>query len=142
MKLEVDIDIDELFVRSFTTAGSPNVECNCGRQHICIDSYCYEEPDDIELLNNYKERAETDDKIVLVEGCDHLSVISISGHIFAQDCECKGWEQYRNFVFHNRRAIKQFLIDLSTEAQQALDVEATFNTLKDKSLNVIDEPTF
>lgn len=143
MKLETDVDIDQIFQQAFTTAGSPNIECQCGREHVAVDSYCWDDPESNEVLNSILERAKEEDHIVLHHGCDHLSVIDISGMIFAEDCECEGWAPYRNFIFQNRRHVKDFLVNLAKEAKIAYEMEQTFDILSDKELmKHVDEPLF
>lgn len=145
MKLETDVDIDTIFQWAFISAGSPVIDCNCGRHHVCIDSYAFQNDAEDEQMRKeyiYRDDEGEDENLILHYGIDTLGVIDISGVIFAEDCECKGWAPYRNLIFKNRRAIKNFLVKLADEAQQVIDQEKTFNILKDKKLGVIDAPEF
>ena len=89
----------------------------------------------------WRERAKTDKDILLFD-CDSIGVIEINGLRFAEDCECEGWAPYRDFIFQHRSDIRHFLVRLSEEAQEALKMEETYNVLKNKKINIIDNPLF
>lgn len=139
MKLE-DIDIDEIFQRSFTAVGTCIAECYCGRTHVATHSPYFDDGEEKEL-QMWIDRAEHDDQVLLFD-CDSIAVIEVGGRRFAEDCECKGWAPYRDFIFQHRKDIKHFLIRLAEEAQIALEMERTFNVLKEKKMKVLDEPEF
>lgn len=146
MRLKTDVDIDAIFQYAFTRAGSPVIDCNCGRHHVCIDSYAFQNgPEDEEMRKEYirEDDEGENENLVLHYEIDHLSVIEINNLIFAEDCECQGWVPYRDFLFAERTHIRNFLVRLASEAQQALELEKTFNILSDKKLmKSIDEPEF
>ena len=129
-----DLDIEQDFYDSFLTGGGAVQECDCGREHVAITSEYFDYPEDIEVINDYRYRAETDSLLVLHEDCDYIGSIEIDGRVWADCCECKGWEKYMIFLVQNRVHIKDFLVRISERAQIALDQEKMFNILKDTEL--------
>lgn len=137
------LDLEPEFIRAFTRGGSVVVECNCGREHVCINSdYLHQDFDDEEMISNYRERAKTDNMLILNYSDDTLCVIELNGLVFAEGCECKGWIPYMNFILSQRIQIKRFLIKIAEKAQIALEQEQVFNILKSKELDILDEPPF
>jgi len=139
----LDLDLDRAFQECFTRSGSAVIECNCGREHVCINSYYFDNDDEDRLMAaDFRERAETDDNVVINETESDLWMIEINGMHFAEDCECGGWKPYMNFILNYRTDIRDFLIKVANEAQLALEHEQTFNVLKDKKFKVLDNPPF
>ena len=93
-----------------------------------------EDEDDMAIVETYKKRAETEDKLIINYEYDAVSQIEIDNKIFVADCECEGWAPYMNFIVHHRRQIRDFLVMVSAQAEQALEHEKSFNILKDKEL--------
>ena len=137
----LDLDLDDAFQECFTSSGGPVIECNCGREHVCITSNYFDEddPEDVAMIAAYEKRAKTDEKLILHYEYDTISQVEVGGHAFAEDCECEGWRRYMEFIITNRRGIKQFLILMSARATIALEHEKTFNILNDKALKVLDQ---
>ena len=136
----LDLDLDALFQSAFEIAGSPVVDCNCGREHVCITSDYFDPDDDgdVAMVDSYQKRAKTDDKLILNYDYDSISVIEVDHRTYAYDCECGGYKRYMSFILEHRREIKRFLISVADKAQIALEHEKTFNVLKDKELEVLD----
>ena len=135
----LDLDLDALFQSAFEIAGSPVVDCNCGREHVCIRSdYFRNDEEDEQMVRDYEKRAKTDDKLILNYDYDSISVIEVDHRTYAYDCECGGYKRYMSFILEHRREIKRFLISVADKAQIALEHEKTFNVLKDKKLEVLD----
>jgi len=134
----LDLNLDDAFQECFSYTSASVVECHCGREHVCINSHYWEGDEDHQIVKDYRERAKTDDKLIIEEEYDSISEVHIAGKIFAEDCECKGWKPYMEFIINHRSPIKQFLIQLAEKAEQALEHEKTFNVLKDKTLKVLD----
>ena len=140
-----DIDLKEDFLESFTSAGTPVVECDCGREHVCINSDYFKSDFEInyeEYEADYREKARTNEKVILCEEYDSIRVIEINGRYFAEDCECQGWKPYMNFILQYRSQIKEFLIRTSAQANRALEHEKTFNVLNDKEHDVLDRGNY
>ena len=137
----IDLDLDDAFQECFTTSHGAITECECGREHVCINNPDYFDPiDDIATIKDYWNRAENEeDKIVIHTEYDSIGLIEVSGHYFAEDCPCRGWKRYMEFIISNRSEIKQFLILMSARATVALEHEKTFNILNDKALKVLDQ---
>jgi len=145
MKLETDVNIDQIFQSVFFVAGSAVIACDCGRRHVCIDSDVFNTNASTEQMRKeyiFQDDDGENENLILYYDVQSLGVININGISFAENCECNGWEFYRNFVFHHRQQIKNFLIEMADQAKLALDEEETFNILKNKRLNVIDDPPF
>jgi len=139
----LDLDLDAEFKECFTRFGSPVIECNCGREHVCINSYYFKnDDDDVQMAKDYRERAKTDEKIVLNEIDDDQSVYIFNHVRFAEDCECEGWKPYMSFILNERTHIRDFLIKVADKAEIALEHEQTFNILKDKKFKVLDDSPF
>jgi hypothetical protein len=136
-----ELDLDNIFQDCFTTSAGPVVECNCGREHVCITSD-YFENDDKEMIANYYERAKTDKNLILNMEYDTIAQVEVGGKQFVEDCECEGWKPFMQFIISERKNIKNFLIRLSQKAQQALEHEKVFNVLKDKEHEVLDDWRF
>lgn len=134
----LDLELDGIFQSCFLTSGGAVTECECGREHVAIDSCYLDDEEGQEMIKDFRERAKTDKNFILHDGVDSIGQIEVAGHYFAEDCECEGWKPYMNFILNNRREIKRFLIQVSDAAQIALEHEKTFNVLKDKKLNVLD----
>lgn len=128
----MDLELDNAFMECFTTSGGPSVECDCGREHVCITSDYFDPEDesDVAMVAEYQKRAKTDDKLILNYDYDSISQIEVGGRSFAEDCECGGWKRYMDFILTHRREIKNFLIKVSDKAQIALEHEKSFNVLK------------
>ena len=138
----LDLNLNEEFQQCFTRAGSPTVDCHCGREHVCINSYAFSEAwEDQKIVKEYIERDKTDENLILNGIEDTLCVVEVNGLIFAEDCECKGWEPYMKFILRDRTQIRDFLIKFAEKATVALEHEKTFNILKKKELDVIDDPS-
>jgi 2-phosphoglycerate kinase len=137
----VDLDLDSIFQECFTSSHGAVTECECGREHVCIENQDYFDPIiDIEMIEDYWNRAANeDDMIVIHTEYDTIGSIKVGGHYFAEDCECQGWKKYMEFIVNNRREIKDFLVAMADKAQIALEHEKSFNILKDKHLKVLDQ---
>lgn len=130
-----DLDLDEEFQSIFTNWGTHIGECNCGRTHVCIDSYAFNQDEEHEKIKeDMIKLSKEDNKVILHHGYDHVSVMEIAGRHFVEDCECEGWRPYMDFIMQHRIRIKDFLIKVADKAQIALEREKTFNILKNKNL--------
>lgn len=136
----LDLDLDNVFQECFTTTAGPVTECSCGREHVCIHSNYFdpENEEDAEMIADYVERAKTDKMLVLNYDYDCVGQIEVGSHIFAEGCECEGWKRYMGFILTHRTEIKRFLIQVAEQATIALEHEKTFNVLKDKKNNILD----
>lgn len=132
-----ELELDEVFQDCFIRGAGPVIECECGREHVAINSE-YFDAEDEGMVAEYIERAETNDKLVLHYDCDAIGQISLAGRMWAETCECNGWKPYMEFIVSNRSQIKDFLIQIADKAQIALEHEKTFNVLKDKKNDVLD----
>lgn len=135
----LDLDVADTFQECFSYYSASVVECECGREHVCINSYYWEDDEDHEAVKAYRERALTDENLVINEEYDTIREVHIAGKKFAEDCQCEGWKPYMEFIINNRKEIKQFLILLAAKATTALEHEKSFNILKDKHLKVLDQ---
>lgn len=125
-----DLELDDTFQNAFESSASPVVECNCGREHVCIDAdYFKNDEEDEEMVRNYLKRAETDDKLILHYDYDEVAIIEVDHRTYAYDCECGGYKRYMDFILHHRYEIRDFLLKVSNKAQIALEHEKTFDIL-------------
>ena len=138
----LDLNLEDEFTTAFTRGGSPIVECDCGREHVCVESYAFQDHDGMEMVEAYKQRAKTDNKVIIDYIYDAISIIEVGGKLFADGCECKGWKPYMDFILQDRTQIKDFLIKVSEKAQNALEQEKVFNILKTNEMDILDEPPF
>lgn len=137
------LNLDDDFQQIFTRGGSPVVECSCGREHVCINSPAFnEDKESQQIAKEYKKRAKTDKNLILEHEYDCICIVKVNGLIFAEDCECKGWEPYLKFILKERVYIKNFLIRIAEKAQIVLDHEKTFNILKKQEFDILDDPPF
>ena len=127
-----ELELDDVFQDCFTTSAGPVTECDCGREHVCITSMYFDEEDedDMATIAIYKQRAETEDKLILNYEYDCISQLEIDNKLFVAECECQGWKPYQDFILTYRNQIKDFLVKVSNKAQIALEHEKSFNILK------------
>ena len=73
---------------------------------------------------------------------DDLGNIEFNGLHFEEFCKSEGWKRHITFILNSPTSVKDFLIKVADKAQIALEHEKTFNVLKDKKLNVLDDAPF
>ena len=129
-----DLDLETDFLESFLTGGGAVQECDCGREHVAINSDYFDYPEDECTVFDYKHRAETDEMLVLHDDFDYIGCIEIDRKVWADCCECRGWEPYMKFIINHRHSIRDFLVRTSARVEVALEHEKTFRILKDKRL--------
>jgi len=137
----LDLDLDGDFQECFTRFGSHLSECDCGKEHFCIDGYGFDDYS-TEEMQNIIERAKTDENMVMHREFDHVSVLELAGRRYVVGCDCEGWRPYMEFILRHRVHIKDFLITVADKAEIALEHEKTFNILKDKKFKVLDDSPF
>lgn len=136
MKFEIDMDDD--FIKAFTTGGSPNASCSCGREHVSMLQYDYwdadpNDPMDIaNIKTNYEEMAVNDDFLILDYEFDSFELMEVSNHVFVVGCECEGWRPYMNFMINERKNIAQFLISTSVEIKRVQSYEDVMTKLEEE----------
>lgn len=124
-------NLERAFVRAHSKFGGPTAECNCGREHVAINSDYFEQDEQGEEEKaHYSERAETDPKVVLDYQYDYFQTMEVGGLMFVYGCECKGWERYMNYLVNDRKEITEFLIALSDEIARAAEAERIMQRLK------------
>ena len=135
MKFEINVEDD--FINQFTSGGSSEVRCQCGRNHVAMrawDGWDHDDDFDIdEARQVYEERAEEDDMLVLEYDYDSIAVMEVGGAIFVPECECEGWKQYMKFMVDNRKDIAEFLLNVSKEIRRIQRYESVYDVLADEN---------
>ena len=93
------------FYNSFMSAGSVNVECDCGRIFVATDGLDYLEDEEIESLRKLKE--EYPDK-VLYWDCDSISWTWLQGKQMVFDCPCGIDKIFKNALLEHKTQILKF----------------------------------
>ena len=133
MKWEIDMDRD--FQDIFTSGGTLNAECHCGRQHISMhgmDYWDFSEGESTpeEMRAEWEDDAETDPMLVLDYENDGQCLIELGGKIFVVGCECEGWKPYMEFLIGQRQRIAKFLVETSKEIKRIQSYEEVMEILE------------
>jgi len=133
MKFEINVEDD--FIEQFTSGGSSEVLCQCGRNHVAMRAWDgWDNDDDFDIAEaklQYEEQAEKDDMLILNYEYDSIGVMEVGGVIFVPECECEGWKPYMKFMVDNRRDIAEFLLNVSEEIKKLQKYENVYDVLAD-----------
>jgi len=136
-----EIDFSEQFLEAFKNFGGYAYDCSCGREHIDIPGLTGQNEDNGDSeeiindeMNTYEKAALENDKLILHYDNESLEVMHIAGQNFVYKCECKGYEQYMNFMVQYRYQIKDFLFNVSYEVERMVEQEKVFKILKNTDL--------
>ena len=134
MSREDIVDVESIFIQEFTTSGSSQFDCDCGKEHVAMDSYYWEDADIAEQIRKeLEERAEIDENLVLHYDEESVDILRIDNRMWVADCDCKGWLPYYNFIFNNRRQITYFLHTYAQDLEKALEQEKLVHILQGKT---------
>jgi len=133
--MRFEIDMDDEFQGIFTSGGTLNADCHCGRHHVSMHGMDHWDFDDDEstpdeIRASYEEDAEKDPMLVLDYESDGQALIELGGKFFVVGCECKGWKPYMEFLIENRRKIANFLIETSKEIKRVQSYEEVMDVLE------------
>ena len=122
----------KMFVRSLKGGGSSSIYCNCGRMHYAPSNlYDSDDEDDYtSMLNSALEEQKKDpDGIVINYEDDFIYAKDIDGKTFVVDCPCNGLSKYEDWIWANRKPIRDYLkVRVEQEAKWA-EEELTLNKL-------------
>lgn len=108
--------------------GTNELECQCGRVHLCPDS------EYVEDAGSYREYCENElkkrpDSTILHYDCDGIIGYHLAGSVFVDNCPCNTLAKYENFIWNERSLIRQFLKDKIDEESRRAAEEKTLNKL-------------
>lgn len=109
-------------------SGTNELECQCGRVHLCPDSEYAENP---EIYKEYceSELAARPESTILHYGYDEIRGYHFAGSVFVEDCPCNTLTKYENFIWGERDLIRRFLKDRIDDEFRIANEEKTLNKL-------------
>lgn len=127
-----DDEPSTFFLNVLSGGGSSHATCQCGKEHFCPDADYGDIAED-ESWTEYCEAEYKNDpeNVMLHYGYDSVGTNEIDGKVYVYGCDCynAGLKRYENWIWNNRKLIRDYLIARSTYEYDIAEQEKTLNLL-------------